>query len=95
MFGTPNLESNHSVHYVLGVEQELTRNIELSLEGFYKDLTNQVSRGPNDAGGYDYNNEGLGHVEGLETLIKFKPDDRFFGWIDYTLSRSVRRKIAP
>ncbi len=91
VFGTPNLESNRSVHYVLGVEQELTRNVELSVEGFYKDLTNQVSRGPNDAGGYDYNNEGSGHVEGLETLVKFKPDDRFFGWIAYTLSRSVRK----
>jgi TonB family protein len=91
VFGTPNLESNHSVHYALGVEQELTRYIDLSLEGFYKDFTNQVSRGPNEAGGYTYNNEGLGHVLGLETLLKFKPGDRFFGWVAYTLSRSVRQ----
>lgn len=91
VFGTPNIDSNHSVHYSLGVEQELTRHVEVSLEGFYKDLTNQVSRGPNDAGGYSYNNLGSGSVKGLETLIKFKPGDRFFGWIAYTLSRSVRK----
>jgi len=91
VFGTVNLESNRSVHYSLGVEQELTRHIELSVEGFYKDLTNQVSRGPNDAGGYSYNNVGTGAVEGIETLLKFKPDDRFFGWIAYTVSRSVRQ----
>jgi hypothetical protein len=28
---------------------------------------------------------------GLETLIKYKSDKRFFGWIAYTLSKSMRR----
>ncbi len=91
VFGTPNLKSNHSVHYSLGVEQELTRHIGVSVEGFYKDLTKQVSRDPYGSGGYLYNNLGIGSVKGIETLIKFKPDERFFGWIAYTLSRSVRR----
>jgi TonB family protein len=91
VFGTPNIESNRSVHYSLGVEQELTRHVELSVEGFFKDLTNQVARAPNDAGGYSYNNLGTGSVKGIETLLKFKPDDRFFGWIAYTVSRSVRK----
>jgi TonB family protein len=90
VFGTPNLKSNHSVHYSLGVEQELTRQIEVSVEGFYKDLTNQVSRDPFGVG-YLYNNRGIGSVRGIETLIKFKPDERFFGWIAYTVSRSVRQ----
>lgn len=91
VFGTPNIESNRSVHYSVGIEQELTRHIDLSVEGFYKDLTNQVSRGPTPTGGYAYNNVGTGAVKGIETLLKFKPDDRFFGWIAYTVSRSVRR----
>jgi TonB family protein len=91
VFGTPNIRSNRSIHYSIGVEQELTRHIELSVEGFYKDLTNQVARGPNESGGYTYNNLGRGSVEGIETLLKFKPDDRFFGWIAYTVSRSVRK----
>jgi TonB family protein len=91
VFGTPNLKSNHSVHYSLGVEQELTRHIEVSVEAFYKDLTQQVSREPAGAAGYLYNNLGIGTVKGIETLIKFKPSERFFGWIAYTLSRSVRQ----
>jgi hypothetical protein len=91
VFGTPNIASNRSVHYSLGVEQELTKQIDVSVEGFYKDLTDQVSRGPNASGGYTYNNEGLGYVEGIETLLKYKPDDRFFGWVSYTLSRSIRQ----
>ncbi len=92
VFGTPNLESNQSIHYALGVEQELSRQIELGVEGFYKDLTNQVSRAPESAGGFGYANEGTGSVMGLETLLKYKPDEHFFGWLSYTLSRSVRRE---
>ncbi len=91
VFGTPELLSNRALHYSLGVEQELTQQVELSVEGFYKDLTRQVSRSPNDRGGFTYANEGSGHVEGLETLLKYKPDERFFGWLAYTLSKSVRR----
>jgi TonB family protein len=92
VFGTPGLESNKSIHYALGVEQELTRQIDVSVEGFYKDLTNQVSRAPEAAGGFGYANEGLGSVVGLETFLKYKPDERFFGWLAYTLSRSVRQE---
>ena len=91
VFGTPGLSSNRAIHYSLGVEQEITRQVEISVEGFYKDLTNQVSRAPNAAGAYTYSNQGTGSVIGLETLLKYKPDKRFFGWIAYTLSRSVRR----
>ena len=94
VFGTPGLSSNRAVHYSLGIEQELTRQVEISVEGFYKDLTNQVSRTPNAAGSYTYGNHGLGSVIGLETLLKYKPSKRFFGWIAYTLSRSVRQDDA-
>src|SRR5262249_14163449 len=54
-----------------------------SLEGFYKQLDNLVTT---RAG-----NSGKGRAFGLETLLRYKPDDRFFGWLAYTLSRSVRR----
>jgi hypothetical protein len=92
VFGTPGLSSNKSTHYTIGVEQELTRQIEVSLEGYYKDLTNLVSRTQTLGGSnYAYANRGSGSVIGLETLIKYKPDARFFGWLAYTLSRSVRR----
>lgn len=91
VFGTPNLRSNRSIHYSIGVEQELSRHVELSVEGFYKDLTNQVSRETGAGSAYVYNNLGIGSVKGIETLVKFKPSDRFFGWIAYTLSRSVRQ----
>jgi TonB family protein len=91
VFGTPGLYSNKSVHYDIGVEQEFSEHVELSLEGFYKALTDQVSRAPDASGQFIYNNLGSGSVIGLEALLKYKPGKRFFGWIAYTLSRSVRR----
>ena len=90
VFGTPGLVANRSIHYSLGGEQVLSRNIDVSLEGFYKDLERLVAGGA-DPSGPHYTNLGSGSVIGLETLIKYKPDDWFFGWLAYTLSRSVRR----
>ena len=86
VFGTPGLTSNRCYQYDLGVEHEFTTNIEASLEGFYKQLDNQVEAG--------LGNTGTGLIYGGETMIRYKPDDRFFGWIAYTLSRSLRR-VAP
>jgi TonB family protein len=90
VFGEVGLESNRSVHTSLGIEQDLSTQIELGLEGYYKALTNLVSRVPGE-GGFDYNNAGTGHVVGLESLLKYKPDARFFGWLAYTLSQSLRK----
>jgi TonB family protein len=91
-FGSPNLRSNRAIHYSLGFEQEITKPLEVSFEGFYKDLDQLVARLPNLAGGYDYNNLGKGYVIGTELLLKYKPDAHFFGWLAYTLSRSVRQE---
>jgi TonB family protein len=83
VFGTPGLSSNRAYHYDVGVEHEFTRYIEASLEGFYKQLDHLVTQG--------LGNTGSGVIYGAETLIRYKPDDRFFGWLAYTLSRSTRR----
>jgi TonB family protein len=91
VFGTPGVRSNRAVHYSLGVEQELTKQVEISVEGFYKDLTQLVTREAAAGGGFRYTNDGSGYVVGMETLLKYKPDRRFFGWLAYTLSRSVRQ----
>jgi TonB family protein len=97
VYGTANLLSNNALHTSVGVEQEITRQVELSLEGFYKDLSRQVTGAPGPTGGTIYTNRGVGYVVGLETLLKYKPDRRFFGWLAYTLSRSIRQnnKDAP
>ena len=83
VFGNPSVKSNRALHYGLGAEHELTRNIELGLEGFYKQLDRLVVQGKG--------NQGRGRIYGLEVLLRYKPDARFFGWLAYTLSRSERQ----
>jgi TonB family protein len=91
-FGNPSLTSNRAIHYAVGMEQELTRHIEVSVEGFFKQLDRLVTTRASATGAtsIDYANDGTGYVIGSEVLLKYKPDDRFFGWLAYTLSRSVR-----
>jgi len=90
-FGSTGLRSNRALHYALGLEQEFTRNIELSAEGFYKQLDRLVSTVPAAiGGGTERVNIGKGRIYGAEFLLKYKADARFFGWIAYTLSRSLR-----
>ncbi|MBV9947369.1 MAG: TonB family protein, partial [Myxococcales bacterium] len=83
VFGTPNLMSQRAYHYDLGVEHEFTSHVEGSIEGFYKKLDRLVSQG--------LGNTGNGQIYGAEVLLRYKPDERFFGWLAYTLSRSERR----
>jgi TonB family protein len=83
VFGTPGLTDQRALHYDLGVEREFTRNIDMSLDGFYKQLDYLVTQGVGSVGS--------GVIYGAETLIRYKPDARFFGWLAYTLSRSLRR----
>lgn len=83
VFGTPGLQSNRAYHYDLGVEREITRHIDVSLEGFYKELDRLVIQG--------MGNTGTGVIYGAELLLRYKPDAHFFGWLAYTLSRSLVR----
>jgi hypothetical protein len=89
-YGTPGLASNRALHYALGIEQELSNQLDVSIEGFYKDFEHLVAAGtPSD--GVRYTNHGAGRSYGIETLLRYKPDQHFFGWVAYTLSRSMRR----
>ena len=90
-FGSRSIRHNRAIHYALGGEQELTKKIEVSVEGFYKQLDALVSRTPSANGEFVYANLGSGQVVGGEMLLRYKPDSRFFGWVAYTLSRSMRR----
>ncbi|HYP78501.1 MAG TPA: TonB family protein [Polyangiaceae bacterium] len=93
-FGTKGVSSPSAVHSSLGFEQEISHPLELSVEGFYKDLNNLVVpvAAANESGnGQSYQNNGSGRIYGAEFLLRYKPEGRFFGWVAYTLSRSERR----
>ncbi|MDF3068581.1 MAG: hypothetical protein K0R38_4182 [Polyangiaceae bacterium] len=92
-FGNSGLRAESANHYSLGFEQELARPIELSFEGFYKDLRGIVVSqfDGQSANGRSYVNLGSGRTYGTELLLRFKPGGKFFGWVAYTLARSERR----
>ncbi|HEY3494722.1 MAG TPA: TonB family protein [Polyangiaceae bacterium] len=84
------LRSERNWQNSLGVEQQIGRHLEASVEGFYNVMDDLVTRrlGPN--GVLRYDNSATGRVYGLEAMLRYVADDDFFGWISYTLSRSER-----
>src|SRR6185503_377022 len=84
------LRSARAFQNSLGVEQELSHHLTASVEGFFNLLDDLVSRGPDPTGELRYNNFGTGRIFGAEAMLRFENDERFFGWLSYTLSRSER-----
>jgi len=94
-WGDGKLKSNGAYHASAGFEQAFDEHVELSVEGFYKhfkDLIVQRADATKTVG-VGYENSGSGRAYGLETLLRYKPGGRFFGWVAYTLSRSERREV--
>jgi hypothetical protein len=92
-FGNDGVLSAYAVHYSFGVEQAFTRSLELSIEGFYKDLDDLVVGTPDPgagATGLAFKNVGSGRSYGAEWLLRLRPEGPLFGWVAYTLSRSER-----
>ncbi|MGO8998251.1 MAG: TonB family protein [Polyangiaceae bacterium] len=81
IFGQVGLVSERATEYDVGIEQEFTKFVDLSIDGWYRYEDNLIVNGSL--------NSGTGNALGLETLLRWRPDGRFFGWLAYTLSRSV------
>jgi TonB family protein len=90
VFGSPSVDSERSLHSTLGIDQRILPNLTLGVDGYYKHMFSLVSRSADDRGGFRYDNEGSGRVYGGEVLLRYEPDDFFFGWLAYSLSRSER-----
>lgn len=85
-YGEQGLRSSRAAHYAVGVEQQFSEHLELSIEIFGKTIDRLVV---SNAG-----NSGEGRAYGTETMLRFKGHPRFFGWLAYTISRSERRDTA-
>ena len=91
--GNPHLLAPRAWHWSVGAEQKVRDGLEAEVTGFYKALSRLVVRNP--AAAYDsaaplYVNEGTGRVFGLESLVKARLGERFFGWLSYTYQRAFR-----
>jgi TonB family protein len=97
-FGNPNLIFTQALHYSAGVEQDITSDLSLNVEGFYKSIYNRVvgtdyqqatARGVLDPPPFD--NDGIGRIYGLEVQGRKQAKGRWFGFLSYTLMRSERK----
>jgi hypothetical protein len=93
--GNPNLIPERAFQYIGGIEQRLTRNLNLDVQLYFtdRDLLVQntsavVLKGDGSAQPIFYTNEGRGRTFGLEVLLRHELSKHFFGWIAYTLSKS-------
>ncbi len=84
VFGKPGLLDARALQVDGGVEQDITRQLGLSVDVFYKSLDRLVVAREG--------NTGTGQAYGSEFLLRYKADQRFFGWLSYTISRSERRQ---
>ncbi|HEY5037841.1 MAG TPA: hypothetical protein VIJ93_02100, partial [bacterium] len=85
-FGNPHLESEEALSTILGMEQKLGDSLFFRIEGYNKDLSQVVVTDPL----VNYSNAGTGYVRGVELFLRRAPSERFFGWISYAFSDSVR-----
>jgi hypothetical protein len=88
--GNPNLGLSRAQHYGLGVEQGFGTAGSVSVEGFYKRLSDLEVNGVGPDGQPLLVNGGIGRIYGLELLAKLNPTGHAFGFLSYTLSRSER-----
>jgi TonB family protein len=86
-WGNPAIHEEGAWHYMTGVEQRIWGPVTLDLQLYYKRMFDLVL--PVDTA-ERYTNAGTGRSYGAEALLRWNPGGRFFGWLSYSLSRSLR-----
>jgi hypothetical protein len=98
VFGNSRIRLQRSLHTSFAIVQEVPWDVTIELTGFYKrlwDLGSASTRimhwpGEENPRPENFASIGTGNVFGGEVLIKKALGDRFYGWVSYTLMRSVR-----
>ncbi len=93
-FSQRSLDPEKAWQTTMGLEHKLREGLTLQATGFYTWRTNLIGwkTNRNDPGaGLDaYDNRGVGKTYGGELFVRARTE-RSFGWLAYTLSRSLRR----
>ena len=96
--GNPFLRTEKATQYVVGIEHAFTDLVNVDIQGFYtyrtrlrQDSNDVVVNADGTVRSEIYDNGGRGHTYGLQLMLRHElaPSGRFFGWVSYTLSRSV------
>jgi TonB family protein len=95
--GNPDLTFEKAIHYALGSEWRPLDYLEVDATLFYRSMYDLVettsavtTNEEGEAENLVFNNAGEGRAYGLELMLRHYPQDHFFGWLAYTLSRAER-----
>ena len=99
VFGNPNLPPTLGTQSVLGYEYKITDLINLDVQGYYNtqtDIPDQTdSLVPITHKSLNFLPVEKGRMYGLELLLKHNQGKHFFGWVSYSLSKSLRNSPIP
>jgi len=92
VFGNPSVGMLRAIHVSGGFSAKLRPTLTFEAIGFWKRLDDLVSRNALSSPpvGQSLTQDGRGRTYGLQVLLRQELLRGFFGWITYTLSRSVR-----
>ncbi len=100
-FGNPNILPEKAIQYGLGGEWRPVDYFEIDATGFFRDSydilsqTNELKLNQDgESVPIFFENEGEGRSYGVELLLRHYPQNRFFGWVAYTLSWAERLNVV-
>jgi TonB family protein len=93
VFGNPTVTVSRALHVSGGGAFKLRPTLTLEIVGFYKRLTDLVSRSslPSPPIARSLTQDGIGRSYGGQLLLRQELAKGFFGWVTYSLIRSERR----
>lgn len=76
----------------IGIEHQLSQAVHWDVDLFYKQMDDLIIFDESWTGFGDavFINEGAGRAWGTEVILRHAKTKRFFGWVSYTYSRSIR-----
>ncbi|MEN8192329.1 MAG: TonB-dependent receptor [Bacteroidota bacterium] len=84
-----NLKTNKSTHYITGFKYLISEDLQLKIEGFYKDM-NDLAVAQTDTSKL-YTSTGTGSAKGIEFTITKKLSSNLYLLLNYTYCKSVRK----
>ena len=97
--GNPDLKSQRTVAYELGLQQQLTEEIGLDITGYYKDMRNLIGTEIFDIGNGNkysqYVNRDYGNTRGIIVSLEKRHSNGFSATLDYTFQIAKGNSSDP
>jgi len=85
--GNRNLTAQQAIHYILGLERQMSLNVITRIELYYKDFHKLIVKNPVK----NFTNTGTGKSYGAEVFLQKRVSGKLDGWISYSYSISKRK----